>query len=156
MNIQNVLTVWTLAAAGVQLGTLWIMKTSIIPMLDALPYNRYVTTCQLIDMHMFHPIAVWNGVITAGIGVWAALLAPTTVTATLFVTGSIAMVLVGLTSEIFNRPIWRQIEHWSPKRNSDEQWGAKRVQWHLAHDVRTWGAMAAVAAFVSAFLAQGA
>ncbi len=61
-NTTAVLSLWVLTAAGVQLGTLWIMKTSILPMLNALPYDRYVNVCHLIDMHVFHPIAVWNGI----------------------------------------------------------------------------------------------
>ncbi len=148
---QTVLAVYLLAAAGVQLGTLWIMKTSIIPMLDSLPYNRYVTTCQLIDMHMFHPIAVWNGVIAAGVGLWAAAIASTPLATVLFVLASVSMVVVGITSEGFNRPIWRQIERWSPRRTA-EGWDRKRVHWHVAHEVRTWAAIAAVGAVIAATL----
>jgi SnoaL-like polyketide cyclase len=73
---ENILNVWVLTAAGIQLGTLWIMKLSILPMLNALPYNRYVDTCHRIDMHIFHPIAVWNGVLAAVVGVVLAVLAP--------------------------------------------------------------------------------
>lgn len=146
----TVLTVWTLAAAGIQLGTLWIMKLSILPMLNSLPYDRYVTTCQLIDMHVFHPIAVWNGVIAAGLSVWAATLAPSGIGAAAFIVGAVAMVVVGLTSEGFNRPIWREIEHWSPDRTADE-WNRKRFNWHVAHQVRTYAAIAAVAAYIVSF-----
>nr|WP_042191465.1 hypothetical protein [Kibdelosporangium sp. MJ126-NF4]CEL20099.1 hypothetical protein [Kibdelosporangium sp. MJ126-NF4]CTQ97323.1 hypothetical protein [Kibdelosporangium sp. MJ126-NF4] len=148
----GILTVWVLAAAGVQLGTLWIMKLSILPMLDKLQYDRYVVVCQLIDMHTFHPIAVWNGVIAAGIGVWAALISPNALIATLFIVGSVAMVVVGITSEGFNRPIWRQIEHWSPDRTAQD-WGRKRVNWHIAHQVRTYGAIGALGAYIAAFVA---
>lgn len=147
----GILTVWVLAAAGVQLGTLWIMKTSILPMLNKLAYDRYVVVCQLIDMHVFHPIAVWNGVIAAGIGVWAAFLAPSAWMAALFILGSIGMVVVGVASEGFNRPIWRQIEKWSPERVA-ENWDRKRFNWHIAHQVRTYGAMVAVGAYVGAFV----
>ena len=34
-TLLNILGIWTLAAAGIQLGTLWIMKLSILPMLNA-------------------------------------------------------------------------------------------------------------------------
>ncbi len=147
----GILTVWVLAAAGIQLGTLWIMKLSILPMLNSLPYRRYVDVCQLIDMHAFHPIAVWNGVIAAGIGVWAAMLASTAAMGTLFVVGSISMVVVGIASEGFNRPIWRQIEHWSPDR-VPERWERKRTNWHIAHQVRTYAAIVAVVADIGAFV----
>lgn len=147
----GVLTVWLLVAAGVQLGTLWIMKLSILPMLNSLRYDSYVTTCQLIDMHAFHPVAVWNGVIAAGLSIVAATQAPNGTTGTLFIVGCVSMLAVGIASEGFNRPIWRQIEKWSPERVADG-WRRKRVNWHIAHQVRTYAAVAAVSAYTAAFL----
>jgi hypothetical protein len=147
-----VLSLWVLTAAGIQLGTLWIMKTSILPMLNALPYDRYVKVCHLIDMHVFHPIAVWNGIIAAAIGAAAAYEAPSATARVLFALGSVCMIVVGITSEGYNRPIWRQIERWSPHRIA-EGWIRKRYRWWLAHEVRTFGAMGAMGAFVGAFLA---
>ena len=150
---QSVLSVWVLAAAGIQLGTLWIMKLSILPMLHSLPYDRYVTVCQLIDMHVFHPIAVWNGVIAAGVGVWAATLAPSATSAALYLVGSAGMLVVGIASEGFNRPIWRQIEKWSPRRTVGD-WEGKRGNWYVAHQVRTYAGIVAFAAYISAILSQ--
>lgn len=146
-----VLSVWVLAAAGIQLGTLWIMKLSILPMLNSLPYDWYVRVCQLIDMHVFHPIAVWNGIVAAAVGVLAAVLSPSAPAATLFVLGSLGMLVVGIASEGFNRPIWRQIEHWTPRRAA-QGWERKRRHWYVAHEIRTYGAIAAVAAYTAAFL----
>jgi uncharacterized membrane protein len=152
-NALMIMSVWVLAASGIQLGTLWIMKLSILPLLNGLPYDRYVSTCQRIDMHVFHPIAVWNGVIAAGIGVIAAFAAPGAGAATLFVVGSVGMAVVGLTSEGINRPIWRQVEKWSIDKVDDERWAQKRHTWHIAHQVRTYGAIVAVAAYIAAILA---
>lgn len=146
------LSVWVLAAAGIQLGTLWIMKLSILPMLNSLPYDGYVRACQLIDMHTFHPIAVWSGIIGAGVGVVAGFMASSALATTLFITGSVFMLVVGITSEVFNRPVWRQIERWTPRRISDEEWDHKRHNWHIAHEVRTYGAIGAVAAYAAAIL----
>ena len=143
---KEILSVWILAAAGIQLGTLWIMKTSILPLLNALPYDRYVNTCQLIDMHVFHPIALWNGIIAAGIGAYLAVVAPAAAASALFGVGAAAMLVVGLTSEGVNRPIWRQIEMWSPRRVAS-RWYAKRRTWHLAHETRTFGGLVAAACF---------
>lgn len=148
----SVLTVWVLAASGIQLGTLWIMKLSILPMLNTMSYDQYVTAAQLIDMHAFHPIAVWNGVIAAGLGFWAAALSPSAMMAVLFIAGSLGMLVVGIASEGFNRPIWRQIETWSPER-VPEGWNRKRFNWHIAHQVRTYAAIVAVGAYVAAFVA---
>jgi uncharacterized membrane protein len=150
---EEIAAVWVLTASGVQLGTLWIMKLSILPMLNALPYDRYVNVCQLIDMHLFHPIAVWNGVVGAIVGVVAAVLAPTGLASALYVAGSVGMVVVGLTSEGVNRPIWRQIEKWNPQRTADA-WSDKRHRWYVAHEVRTYAAIVAVVAYVAAILAS--
>jgi hypothetical protein len=149
----TIMSVWVLAASGIQLGTLWIMKLSILPLLNGLPYDRYVSTCQRIDMHVFHPIAVWNGVIAAGIGVLAAFVTPGAAAAALFVVGSVGMAIVGLTSEGVNRPIWRQIEKWSIDTVDDDRWAQKRHTWHLAHQVRTYGAILAVVAYIAAIFA---
>lgn len=149
----EIVAILLVATSGIQLGTLWIMKLSILPMLNSLRYDRYVIVCQLIDMHVFHPIAVWMGVISAGLGIWAAFLASGAAASTLFVVGSIGMIVVGIASEGFNRPIWRQIEVWSPQRTPDA-WIAKRVRWHIAHQVRTYAAIVAVAAYAVAFGVQ--
>lgn len=149
----TIMSVWVLAASGIQLGTLWIMKLSILPLLNGLPYDRYVSTCQRIEMHVFHPIAVWNGVIAAGIGVIAAVAAPGSGATALFIIGSVGMLIVGLTSEGVNRPIWRQVEKWSIDTVADEKWAQKRHTWHLAHQVRTYGGILAVVAYIAAILA---
>lgn len=152
---EQVLAVWVLAASGIQLGTLWIMKLSILPMLNSLAYDRYVDTCQRIDMHLFHPIAVWNGVIGAGVGLVAASIADSAAASALYVLGSLGMIVVGVTSEGFNRPIWRQIEKWDAAGIA-EGWMQKRVRWHLAHEIRTYAAIGAVATYVGAIIAGAA
>ena len=147
---SEILSTWLLVASGVQLGTLWIMKTSILPLLNALPYPRYVNVCQLIDMHVFHPIALWNGIIAAALGFGLAFVAPTGTASAVFVLGSLSMLVVGITSEGFNRPIWRQIEMWSPRRDSDPEWDDKRRRWHIAHQVRTAAAAGALLSYAVA------
>jgi len=149
----DIIAVCLVVAAGIQLGTLWIMKLSILPMLNSLRYDNYVTVCQLIDMHVFHPIAVWMGVISAGLGIYAAVLAPSATVGALFVVGSLAMLVVGIASEVFNRPIWRQIEVWSPERVADA-WLRKRFHWHIAHQVRTYAAIGAVATYAVALAVE--
>jgi uncharacterized membrane protein len=151
----QILDIWILAASGIQLGTLWIMKLSILPMLNALPYNRYVNVCQLIDMHIFHPIAVWNGLVAAGIGILQAFLVGSASAAPFYIIGSAGMLIVGIASEGINRPIWRQIETWSPS-STPEQWNEKRYRWHLAHQVRTYGAILAVASYIAAMIVAAA
>ncbi len=152
---EHILAVWLVLASGVQLGTLWIMKTSILPMLNALAYDRYVNVCQLIDMHVFHPIALWNGVAGAALGIGLAVVVPNPAATGLFVAGALGMLIVGAASEGVNRPIWRQIERWSPHRLRDAAWEAKRYQWHVAHQVRTYGAVAALGCFAAAAALTG-
>ncbi len=149
----TIMGIWVLAASGIQLGTLWIMKLSILPLLNTLPYSRYVNTCQLIDMHVFHPIAVWSGVVAGAIGVVAAFVTSSAAATVFFLIGSLGMLGVGLTSEGVNRPIWRQIEKWSVDTVDDENWSQKRHTWHLAHQVRTYFAILAVAAYIGAVAA---
>lgn len=151
-TVVNILGIWVLAWAGIQLGTLWIMKLSILPLLNALPYGRYVNTCQLIKMHVFHPIAVWMGVLAGSLGVVAAILTSSTAATVFFIIGSLGMLGVGLTSEGVNRPIWRQIEKWPVEEVQDGEWAGKRHVWHIAHLVRTYFGILAVAAYVGATL----
>lgn len=153
--VERILAVWLVLASGVQLGTLWIMKTSILPMLNSLAYDRYVQVCQLIDMHVFHPIALWNGLSCTVVGVGLAIAAPNAASSALFVAGSLSMAVVGATSEGVNRPIWRQIERWSPHRLKDAGWSTKRDRWNLAHQVRTYGAAVALCCFASAAVLIG-
>jgi hypothetical protein len=147
------MAVGVLAAAGIQLGTLWIMKLSILPLLNAQPYSRWVNTCQLIKMHVFHPIAVWMGIIAGSIGVVAAFVTDSGLATVFFLLGSLGMLGVGLTSEGVNRPIWRQIEKWPVDEIQDEKWAGKRHVWHIAHLVRTYFGIGAVAAYIVAALA---
>lgn len=157
MTTTHVFDVWLLAASGIQLGTLWIMKLSILPMLNSLPYSRYVNTCQLIDMHIFHPIAVWNGLLAAGAGLLQAYMVGDAVASPLYVVGSLGMLTVGITSEGYNRPIWRQIEKWSPaEADIPNEWNEKRYRWHFAHQVRTYGGIVAVACYAAAMIIHGA
>ncbi len=142
---------WILAAAGAQFGTLWIMKTSIIPLLDARPYGEYVRNAQLIDMHLFHPIAFWNGIVTTGLGAFAAVRSGSPRQSAAYALGSVAMLGVGLTSEGLNRPIWRQLEHWDP-HHPPTGWARLRRRWNRAHDVRTLCAAVALGAFTAAQL----
>lgn len=151
-TVLNILGIWVLASAGIQLGTLWIMKLSILPLLNALPYGRWVNTCQLIKMHVFHPIAVWMGVIAGSLGVVAAFLTSSTAATVFFLVGSVGMLGVGLTSEGVNRPIWRQIEKWPVEEVTDEKWAGKRHIWHIAHVVRTYFGILAVFAYIGAML----
>ena len=150
--MEHVLGVVLVGAAGIQLGTLWIMKLSILPMLNSLPYDNYVNVCHRIDMHIFHPVAVWMGVTAAALGVVAAAVSGSFAVGTLFIVGSIGMVVVGIASEGFNRPIWRQIEKWSVDAEPAAGWVEKRRTWHLAHQVRTYGAIGATAAYAAALM----
>ncbi len=147
----EVLGTVVLAWSGIQLGTLWIMKLAILPMLNSMPYDRYVNACHLIDMHVFHPIAVWGGVLMAATGAVAAFQTSSPVITVLFLIGSLAMVVVGLTSEFFNRPTWRKIEHWSPRR-IPEGWERMRLNWDTAHQVRTFAAIGAVGSYAAAVI----
>ncbi len=52
-----------IAWSGLQFGTLWIMQTSILPLLNSREQQAYIDSCQGIDMHMFHKIALTGGIV---------------------------------------------------------------------------------------------
>ena len=141
-QVTTVILFIAIAWAGLQLGTLWIMQTSILPLLNSRGPKEYLDTCQGIDMHLFHKIALNGGILFMLAGgyltyqlddIWAAIC---TAAAT------IGMMGVGLVSEGTNRPIWRRIEKWNTSTLA-QNWIQLRRIWGNAHTLRT------VSAFVS-------
>jgi hypothetical protein len=146
--LEYVLLSIALAWSGIQFGTLWIMQTSILPLLNGLPADRYPDTCQRIDMHFFHPIALWGGVAVMLVGV--ALTTMLTQPAARVTAGlaALMMLAVGVISEGKNRPIWRMIEKWTPATLPDN-WEQLRHTWKNAHALRTAAAFLAVVLFAT-------
>ena len=56
--------------AGLQFGTLWIMQTSILPLMNSRGPKEYLDTCQGINMHLFHRIALTGGIVVMGLGIY--------------------------------------------------------------------------------------
>lgn len=147
--LAETLLLIAIAWSGLQFGTLWIMQTSILPLLNGLGKDRYADTCQRIDMHFFHPIALGGGVTIMLVGLWLVTQFEGTA-AKVTLAGAAAMMLaVGVISEGTNRPIWRRIEKWTPETQPAD-WEQQRHTWKVAHALRTAAAFLAVVLFTTA------
>lgn len=136
------------AWSGLQFGTLWIMQTSILPLLNSRAQQEYIDSCQGIDMHLFHKIALSGGILFMAVGAYLTVeLDGEAEIATAVATAG--MVGVGLISEGTNRPIWRMIERWNIATMAGN-WVQLRRIWSTAHTLRTISAFLALAGFTAA------
>lgn len=150
---ETVLLFIALAWAGIQMGTLWIMYTSILPLLNSRGPKEYLDTCQGIYMHFFHPIALWGGITIMIVGIYVGTQLNETGAQIASFVGSAGMLGVGLISETQNRPLWRKLEKWKVEELPDN-WQALRKHWSDAHGWRTISAFVAVVAFTVAAIIE--
>ncbi len=140
-----------IAWSGLQLGTLWIMQTSILPLLNSRGPKEYLDTCQAIQMHLFHRIALTGGIIGMLMGIYLTIKLPENGAAVCAAFATIGMIGVGLVSEGTNRPIWRRIEKWNMQTLA-QNWIELRRIWGHAHTLRTVSAFVAWVGFTAAAL----
>ncbi|HEV7886637.1 MAG TPA: hypothetical protein VGO92_03695 [Acidimicrobiales bacterium] len=133
---NTVLLSIAVAWSGIQFGTLWIMQTSILPLLNTRGDQDYIDTCQGIDMHFFHPIALWGGVLMMVNGLFLATQVDDSTAKITCAVAAAMMLGVGIVSEGKNRPIWRMIEKWKIG-TMPGNWLELRRVWSLAHSLRT-------------------
>jgi hypothetical protein len=138
-----------IAWAGLQFGTLWIMQTSILPLLNSRGAQEYLDTCQGIDMHLFHKIALSGGILFMLVGAWLTTELTEDAARISTAVATLGMVGVGLVSEGTNRPIWRRIEKWTIETQATN-WVQLRRIWGNAHTLRTVFAFLALAGFTAA------
>lgn len=148
-QITAIILFVSLAWAGLQFGTLWIMQTSILPLLNSRGPKEYLDTCQGIDMHLFHKIALSGGIVVMGLGTYLTIELNDTGARVCAAVATLGMIGVGLVSEGTNRPIWRRIEKWNINTLA-ENWVDLRRIWGNAHTLRTVSAFAAWVAFTLA------
>jgi hypothetical protein len=141
------------AWSGLQFGTLWIMQTSILPLLNSRGPREYLDTCQGINMHFFHKIALSGGIVVMGLGVYLTIELTELAAATCAAIATLGMVGVGLISEGTNRPIWRRIEAWNTSTLA-QNWVELRRLWGNAHTLRTVSAFIAMVAFTAAVVIE--
>jgi hypothetical protein len=141
------------AWSGLQFGTLWIMQTSILPLLNSRGPREYLDTCQGINMHFFHKIALSGGIVVMGLGVYLTIELTEIAAAICAAIATLGMVGVGLISEGTNRPIWRRIEVWNTSTLA-QNWLELRSLWGNAHTLRTVSAFVAMVAFTVAVIIE--
>lgn len=139
----------TIAWAGLQFGTLWIMQTSILPLMNSRGPQDYLDTCQAIDMHLFHKIALSGGVAFMLVGAWLTVTLDESAAQVCTAVATAGMIGVGLVSEGTNRPIWRRIEAWNIDTLATNWLELRRI-WGNAHTLRTVSAFMALVAFTAA------
>jgi hypothetical protein len=142
---NDILLLIALAWSGIQFGTLWIMQTSILPLMNTRTKEPYLDTCQGIYMDFFHPIALWGGIAVMVAAVYLAIQFDGSARLAVGL-AALGMIGVGGISEAINRPIWRQIEKWK-YATMPENWQQLRKTWSTAHSLRTASAFLAVVAF---------
>ena len=150
-ELTTVIVFFALAWAGQQFGTLWIMQTSILPLLNSRGDRDYLASCQGIDMHLFHKIALSGGIVVLGMGVYLTIELEESAAAIASAIATVGMVGVALVSEGTNRPIWRRIEKWN-MNDIATNWEDLRRIWGNAHTLRTVCAFFALAGFTAAAL----
>lgn len=137
------------AWSGLQFGTLWIMQTSILPLLNSRAKQEYIDSCQGIDMHLFHKIALSGGIAFMAVGAYLTVELEDGTAEIATAVATAGMIGVGLISEGTNRPIWRMIERWNIDTMATN-WVELRRIWGSAHTLRTVSAFLALAGFTAA------
>jgi hypothetical protein len=140
------------AWSGLQFGTLWIMFTSIVPLLNSRGPQEYLDTCQGIDMHFFHPIAFWGGVLMMVNGVYLATQVDGAAKVTVAL-AALCMLGVGMVSETQNRPLWRKLERWTVPELPGN-WPQLRQHWGNMHALRTAFAFSGLVLFTTTMIIQ--
>jgi hypothetical protein len=153
MRETAIIAYLALTWSGLQFGTLWIMQTSILPLLNSRGPREYLDTCQGIDMHFFHKIALSGGVVVMGLGVYLTIEFTDIAAAVCAAIATLGMAGVGLISEGTNRPIWRRIEKWDTSTLA-QNWVELRSLWGRAHTLRTVSAFVAMVAFAAAVIIE--
>jgi len=153
MEVTAVVMFVALAWSGLQFGTLWIMQTSILPLIDSRTDQAYLDTCQGINMHFFHKIALSGGIAIMALGIYLTIQLDQSAAEICAALATLGMVGVGLISEGTNRPIWRRIEAWNIKTLATN-WQQLRHVWSRAHTLRTVSAFLALSGFTAAAIIE--
>jgi hypothetical protein len=139
----------------VHLGALYIMQSSILPLLNSRELTDYLSTCKAIDMFVFHKIALWGGIVMMGVGVYLVTLLDETLAQVDVAIATLGFVIVGAISESTNRPIWRKIENvWTGPENTPTDWKRQRRVWSTAHTLRTLAALVSTVGYAVAGIVE--
>lgn len=131
----EVLAVTFVLLAGVLAGVLVGVQLAVVPMLAALPGERYVEVHRLLDPG-FDPFMPRFNKVALAIGLVLTVFAPGLTAKGLFASSVLCIVGVALVSEIFNVRMNRRIDTWDTTRMPAE-WRAVRTRWGAWNRVRT-------------------
>jgi hypothetical protein len=141
------------AWSGLQFGTLWIMFTSIVPLLNSRGAQEYLDACQGIKMDFFHPIALWGGVAMMVNGAFLATQLNESGAQLTAAGAALCMLGVGIVSETQNRPLWRKLERWT-LAELPSNWQELRTFWGNMHTLRTAFAFLGLALFTATMVIE--
>jgi hypothetical protein len=148
-----VLLAIAVAWSGLQFGTLWIMFTSIVPLLNSRGAQEYLDACQGIKMDFFHPIALWGGVAMMVNGFYLATQLDDSTAQITSALAALCMLGVGVVSETQNRPLWRKLERWTLAELPDN-WQELRAFWGNMHTLRTAFAFVGLVLFATTMVIE--
>jgi hypothetical protein len=135
-----------LLLTGALAGVLVAVEIAVVPMLAALPGDRYVQVHRLLDPR-FDPLMPTVDKIGLGAGLLLIIMAPGVGAKVAFAIAEVALVGVALVSELSNVRINRLIDTWQPDR-LPPVWAETRARWGRANRSRTWIAVAGFAAAI--------
>jgi len=136
---------------SIHCGTLYIMQSSILPLLNSRELAPYLATCKSIDMFVFHKIALWGGIVMMFVGVYLVTIFDDSLAQVCLAIATLMFVVVGAVSESTNRPIWRKIENdWTGPQDTPSDWKRQRRVWSTAHTLRTLAALVSTVAYAVA------
>ncbi|MBM9508203.1 anthrone oxygenase family protein [Actinacidiphila acididurans] len=136
-----------LLLTGALAGVLVAVEIAVVPMLGALPGERYVQVHRLLDPR-FDPLMPTVNKVALGAGVVLTVYAPGAAARAAFAVAEAGLIGVALVSELSNVRLNRSIDTWEPDR-LPQGWARSRDRWARSNRHRTWIALAAFAAAIT-------
>jgi uncharacterized membrane protein len=147
------LSVLFVLLTGVLAGVLVGVELAVVPMLGALPGDRYVQVHKLLDPG-FDPFMPRFNQVALGIGVLLTVVAPGWAARLSFGAAVLCIIGVAVVSEVFNVRMNRRIDAWDVA-DLPTGWRSVRLRWGVWNRVRTAISVAGFAAAVCGVLVSG-
>jgi uncharacterized membrane protein len=145
--LTEVLAGLFLLLTGALAGVLMAVAVAVVPMMSALPGERWVQVHRLLDPG-FDPLMPRANKVTLAIGVVLAIIAPGVAAKTGFALAVLCVVGVAFVSERYNVRMNRHIDTWDDELPAG--WTVLRTRWAVWNQVRTLIAVIGFAAAIAA------
>ncbi|MFC6883285.1 MULTISPECIES: anthrone oxygenase family protein [Actinomadura] len=145
--LRDVLLAVFLLLSGALAGVLFTVEVAIVPVVAALPGERYVQVHRLLDRR-FDPLMPRVNKVALAICVLLVVLAGGVWPRVAIACAGACVVAVAVVSEGWNVRINRVIDRWEPDAPPDG-WTGVRTRWAAANRVRTLFAVAGFAAAIA-------